>query len=343
MGGAMSGMRARADIEGDPPTESNLVDRPEDARDLADHLAPLRPAKVVLDQSGNVGAALGAARRALDLSADDIALATRVPASHIASIEAFDLEKLPARPFTIGYVRAYARALGLDAEAVVARFRMEAPDADTALRPPAGLTHAVSRRFLWIGLAAAVVALAVTAWNVVRQTTAVQSRTHVAAGAPRPRIAQRQSADPAHLGAPPPPPPEATTPPAYETPGLSAAMAAKAAAGSATPAAPPPPKPVAEGPAVGAPFIAAGVIYGAPPPGSGVILQARKPTALIVHGPGGVVYFARQLAAGEAWRAPDMPGLTLDVGNPAAVEVFAHGVSRGPLTDPKAAVSHLGD
>ena len=76
--------------------------------------------------------------------------------------------------------------------------------------------------------------------------------------------------------------------------------------------------------------------------GSGVILQARKPTSLIVRGQGGVVYFARQLAAGEAWRAPVMAGLIADVGNPASIEVFAGGISRGALTDAKSPLARLG-
>ncbi len=48
----------------------------------------------------------------------------------------------------------------------------------------------------------------------------------------------------------------------------------------------------------------------------------RKPISLVVRGPAASVYFARQLAAGEAYRAPALPGLTAEVSDPAAVEVF---------------------
>jgi hypothetical protein len=44
------------------------------------------------------------------------------------------------------------------------------------------------------------------------------------------------------------------------------------------------------------------------------------------------VVFARQLAAGEAWRAPDTAGLTADVDVPAAAEVYVQGRAVGPLT-----------
>jgi hypothetical protein len=54
--------------------------------------------------------------------------------------------------------------------------------------------------------------------------------------------------------------------------------------------------------------------------------------SLVVRGAGGAVLFARQLAAGEAWRAPDTAGLTADVDVPAAVEVYVQGRAVGPLT-----------
>src|SRR5436309_2216445 len=106
-----------------------------------DHLAALRPVKIVLSQSGHVGEALAAARRSLGLAEDDISQVTRVRAAYLAAIEAFDFNSLPARPFVIGYVRAYAQSLGLDAEAVVARFHAEAPKVDGRLRPPGGVRY----------------------------------------------------------------------------------------------------------------------------------------------------------------------------------------------------------
>src|ERR1700704_3761479 len=114
-----------------------------------DDLAPLRPTKVVLAQAGNVGAAWRAARETLALAIEDIAQATRVPAAHISALEAFDLEALPSRPFAVGFVRAYARSLGLEPEAVVARFRAEAPPSDDQLRAPAGPHLQRRRRFGW--------------------------------------------------------------------------------------------------------------------------------------------------------------------------------------------------
>src|SRR5438552_1770284 len=63
--------------------------------------------------SGNdVGQALRAMREARGLSLEALAESTRVRASYLTAIEELQLDKLPSRPFVIGYIRAYAQALG---------------------------------------------------------------------------------------------------------------------------------------------------------------------------------------------------------------------------------------
>jgi hypothetical protein len=63
--------------------------------------------------------------------------------------------------------------------------------------------------------------------------------------------------------------------------------------------------------------------------------------SLVVRGPGGAVSFARQLGAGEAWRAPATPGLVADVDVPAAVEIYVQGRAVGPLTETQTPLSSL--
>jgi cytoskeleton protein RodZ len=287
----------------------------------ADDLAPLRPIRVVLDASLPLGLALRAARESLDLGIEDIAQATRVRSGYIGSLEAFDLDSLPARPFVIGYLRAYARALGVEPDAVVARFVAEAPLVDETLRAPAGLRR-TPRRLGLVGGAAILIGVSLTAWNIARHAKAEPPHRAVAVS----HGVAVHVEGPAKLGAPLPPPPEASTPAAYSTPGLGASS-------NDLPA-----------PVLGARFVQAGAIYGGPPVSAAadVILQARKATSLIVRGGGGAVYFARELSPGEAWRAPAATaGLTVDVGNPAAVEVFAGGVSKGALSAPLTPVANL--
>jgi transcriptional regulator with XRE-family HTH domain len=308
---------------------------------LSDDLAALRPAKLVLDADGHVGAALRRARESLDLDVEDIALATHIRAPYIAALENQDLDALPARPFAVGYVKAYARALGVDQDAVVARFRREAPDGDTMLRAPLGAQFRRGGRFGKLAIAALAVVAGLAGWNLLVHIRAFPAKpvATTASVAILPRLA----AGPALLGAPLPAPPEASTPPPYETPGLAAATAvtgpdaaaAVTARIAAAAAAARPTDPIA----VGAPFLAHGAIYGAAK--GGVILQAIHPMSLVVRGGGGVIYFARQLAAGESWRAPAVAGLTADVDEPPAVEVYVDGKAVGQLTQPQTPVGSM--
>jgi hypothetical protein len=143
-------------------------------------------------------------------------------------------------------------------------------------------------------------------------------------------------AGPLSVGAPLPAPAESTTPQPYVTPGLEQALgpsAAEAAAQSAAAA--------AQAPPVGSPFTPRGAVYGVPAHQSAVILQARKSASLVIHGADGSVYFARQLVPGEAYRAPQIKGLTIDVSEPEKFDVFVGGVLKGPLTAPRILATQL--
>ena len=72
-----------------------------------------------------------------------------------------------------------------------------------------------------------------------------------------------------------------------------------------------------------------------------MILQALKPAFLVIKGADGSVYFARQLAEGEAYRAPLGAGLSVDVSEPDAFQVFAGGQSRGLLPEPLTPIARL--
>ena len=72
-----------------------------------------------------------------------------------------------------------------------------------------------------------------------------------------------------------------------------------------------------------------------------VTVQAIKAGALIVRGQDGSVYFARQLAKGEAYRVPNLAGLTLDVSSPQDFQVFVAGQSRGVLPSTQVLASKL--
>jgi len=293
----------------------------------------VRRPRISLDPTVGIGQALAAARVSLGLTLDEIAETTRVRVRHLEALESSRFDLLPSRPFTVGYVQAYAKALGLDADAVAARFRTEHPSPDDdELRTPVGVRHErKSGRKGLIGALVAIAAIAVVGWNVAQHVMAAPT-AKAAAVAPSHAAALAQANTAVggtyNLQAPLPAPPEATAPAPYITPVV----------GSDTNAA------VAKPGDVGAaePFAPQGRIYASAGAASPLIIQARKSISLEVRGPGGAVYFARELAAGEAYRVPALPGLTAEVSNPASAELFENGVSKGVFTAPQMPLKTVG-
>lgn len=299
---------------------------------------------------GSIGEALQAIRLEKGLSLMDLAETTRVRRAYLEALEEMRLDALPSRPFTIGYIRAYATALGVDPDLATERFKADEPVLDEPLRAPVGVPDEKDPRIAAFLLGALIIIAAIGLWNVAQRA--------MTAAAPPPPLAAHDVAEkalaqvksgPVALGAPLPAPVESTTPPVYETPGLAEAMGLK----PIDPGAPEGghrPKPVGEVVPVDLAtlpqlFTPAGRIFDAGNPrlNSAVIIQAVKPAALIVRGADGSVYFARQLAKGEAYRVPKVAGLTLDVSSQYDFQVFVSGQSKGFLPSQQVLASKLGD
>lgn len=296
-----------------------------------------------------LGEALKAARHDRGLTLQELAEKTRVRRAYLEAIEEMRLDALPSRPFTIGYIRAYATALGLDPDLATERFKADEPVLDEPLRAPIGLIDEKDPRVAIFMAAALVIIAAIVLWNVAQRA--------MMAAAPPPPLAPPSQTEKAlaqikpetvELGAPLPAPVESTTPPLYETPGLAEAMGLASDDPATPPAAPPPATRLGEPPPVDLAalpkvFTPQGKIYdsGNPRLTSVVTLQALKPGALIVRGADGSVYFARQFAKGEAYRVPQLPGLTLDVSAPQDFQVFVNGESRGVLPAQQVLASKL--
>lgn len=71
------------------------------------------------------GQELKAAREAARLTLADLAQRTRVPQRHLEALEEGRFEALPSITYCAGFSRAYARAVGLDERAIVAKVRGE--------------------------------------------------------------------------------------------------------------------------------------------------------------------------------------------------------------------------
>lgn len=313
--------------------------------DSADHYGPTEEPS--LHYGPDIGAALKAAREFRGLSLQDVSDATRIRRTYLAAVEDMRLEELPSRPFTLGYIKAYAKHLDLDPEEAVARFKDSSPDPDEPLRAPVGVRRERDPRMGMIIAGGILIVSAIVLWNIAQRAISEE--------APPPPTAPVSSAAPVGpsgtvpLGAPLPAPVEASTPEVYKTPGLEAAAAADGSADAA--AAAQKIRKDAEAVAAanaeplvspGTPFVARGAVHGADANASTVTLQARKATTLIVRGPDGSVYFARALAPGESYRAPNIKGLAVETGDPASMDVFVGGRLKGAMTAPTATVSSLG-
>jgi len=99
-----------------------------------------------------VGDQLRAAREAQGLTIEEIAGSTRIPKRHLITIENGDYDGLPAPTYSAGFIKSWARRLGLDGQALSEQFRAEMGSvavgpsqslsyepADPRRTPPAGL------------------------------------------------------------------------------------------------------------------------------------------------------------------------------------------------------------
>ena len=279
------------------------------------------PSETAIDGALSIGAALRATRQRTGRSLQDLSDVTRIKRAYLEALEETRLEDLPSRPFTIGYVRAYARALGLDGEAAVERFKLDAPSDIEPLRAPVGVRkHSDVRLALLFG-GGAVVVSAVLLWNLARHSMAEET--------PPPPVVP-ESAQPAASGSAAPPtvsisaaqpaPQESTLPTPYETPGMNGVAAPTAAYdGAIDPKAYPT-------------FIPHGTVFGAAASASNFVLQAKKSVSIVIRTPDQKVVFAGVLKPGEAYRPPMNSSLSADVTDFQDVNVYMRGHIHTGLT-----------
>lgn len=70
----------------------------------------------------SVGKYLRQQREAKAMSIEEVARATRVPMSSVERLESDQFDELPGEVFVRGFMKSYARAVGLDADDVLARY-----------------------------------------------------------------------------------------------------------------------------------------------------------------------------------------------------------------------------
>ncbi len=260
-----------------------------------------------------IGAILAAARRAHGLELADVARDTRVPLRHLDAIEADAHDNLPALPYSIGFVKAFARVVGVDADMAAARFRAETSKAAHVPVAPA-MTPLDERRLpprglITVSIAALVAVIAlIVAWSAGAFDRALPRAPTAAPAATSPTVAA-VAPQPATAAAP------ATAP--------VAAPGAPAAAPSATTAVP-------------AAAATAGTVVLTANEDAWIRVTAIDPaTGKVVTVKTGV------LAKGERYVPPPTPGLRLWTGRAGALAITVDGRAIPPLGGPVETVKNV--
>lgn len=81
-------------------------------------------------KAASIGAELRAAREAMGLRLEDVAERTKVRPGILADIEGDRHDRLPALTYTLGFVKAFARTVGVDPAHAAERYRLESAKGD---------------------------------------------------------------------------------------------------------------------------------------------------------------------------------------------------------------------
>lgn len=303
--------------------------------------------------AGRIGDELRGARYSLNKSIEQVQHELKLRAGHVDAIERGDLNALPGPAYMAGYVRSYARYLGLDPEEVWTRFRIEHKLA--ALPAPVlgqqpkwqggGLTAPAPARtgFPWLpilGVVASLGLLGVIAYgatvilnNLQRMPTAQPETPVISAPQPTPQpdrpsaavyeggVVQSLSAPPKVTGGDGPISAIDPKQTPQQAPTVEVTATAPAAGATTTDTA--------------APTTATVVAVTAPPAepvnrlAFGLVTSADA--WLRVTAPGDRKVFGGTLPMGQALALPTEQPLTLHVGNAGAVMIVVDGIAFGPV------------
>jgi cytoskeleton protein RodZ len=263
-----------------------------------------------------VGHDLRAARLRRGDEIASVSRALKIRKDHLDALENDRMEDLPGKTYAIGFIRSYARHLGLDSEQFVERFKRDiAGRAEEQSREPAPI-HSDDRRMPmgWRIVAGAVAVLLIAGgWHLLSSNSGSNQPVPPAPilSAPKPAAARP---------APPPQPSPAAAPAAINSPAPVAAPKPPAA----QPAAATPPVQATAPPAPGE-----GQVYGGRNLNPRVVLRVRSNTRLTVRDSDGQILLNRNLKTGDSYQVPNLPGVTMATTDGSAVEVNVDGVAMG--------------
>lgn len=304
-------------------------------------------------------------REECGLEVKHIATILRIRQPVLEAIESGDFGAMPGPAYAVGFVRSYANYLGLDAEALVVRFKKEATH--VAVRPDLNFPLPVAETRVPTGpiiIACALLAIVTYAgWyyysvgqrqfddtvpqvpqrlaNVASPQQMQQEMTAAARPTtPAPAVSEPAQTTPAAPAAVPQP--TAVLPPAMPVaPPVPAAADAPSASGDETDAVPPVdnrPGAAAVATAPSAPDLAQPDVnetarpvqqttFGAPAADTRVVLKATEDSWLQVRDDQGNLLITRVLKPGETYNVPNQPGISMTTGNAGGIDIAVDGIT----------------
>jgi cytoskeleton protein RodZ len=301
----------------------------------------------------SAGEVLRQRREALGLDLGDVAAALRIRRAYLAALEEGRPDGLPGPAYAIGFMRAYADHLGLDAREVVRRFKQETT---LAAKPDLSFPMALAERSIpGSGMLMVAAILAICGYGTwYYLSTGERSRP------------ERVTEVPAALL---PPKPEPTV--SHPAEALAAPRVSAPTAPSDTPVAAPqiptssPTGTASAAALVGVPIrapqevIQTAAIAAAPAPqgssGSSegpaqIVIRATADSWVQIRDGTRSVLVARVLKPGESYQVPVGPGLSMRTGNAGGLEITVEGnpvppigrtgtVRRNVVLDPQALIA----
>ena len=299
-------------------------------------------------------------REALRLNLDDVAAALKIKPDYLAALEAGRPDLLPGPTYAIGFVRTYSDYLGLDGSEILRRFKAESTGLDAkpdlAFPMPLGERSIPGGGMLLVALI--LVLCGYGTWyylstgeysrpervaeipiGLLSLPSAQRAREAVAPSSAE-TAAETQLAAPAGsglrasapAGAEPSPTGDATAAPPVPPPGQVNALPA---AISSLPPAPPP--------------VLVGLAPAAQSEGARIVIRATAESWIKIRDANQTVLLEGFLKAGETYRVPDRPGVSMRTGNAGALDITVDGkpvpaiggmgAVRNVLLEPQALIS----
>jgi cytoskeleton protein RodZ len=253
----------------------------------------------------SIGDDLRIARQARGEDLQDIAAQLRIRFVYLEAIERGAFDSLPGPTYAIGFVRAYARYLRLDAEEMIARFKIEASgiDAPSDLTFPEPVSESRVPRGGLVIIALLLAVAAYGGWYYLSTRDAsiadmVPSVPSDFPGSAAPVVPAAPAAQ-----APAPAPADTTAIPAVPT--LTGPVPSQLIPGSAAPV-------TENGPR----------IYGEGNEDARIVLRARGDSWVQIRAADDSLVMTRTLRSGDSYRVPNQSGLKLMTGNAGALEIM---------------------